>query len=110
MVREVEAALDAGAIGLSTGLIYAPGMHAPTSEIETLVAATARRGGLYATHMRNENDGLFAALDEAVAMIRAAFGGALSPVAANDGRADGRLLAVRRGLLPEKWKAHALHG
>ena len=54
MVAEVEAALDAGAIGLSTGLIYAPGMHAAPAEVEALVAATARRGGLYATHMRNE--------------------------------------------------------
>ena len=76
MVDAVEAALDAGAIGLSTGLIYAPGMHAPASEVEALVAATARRGGLYATHMRNESDGLFAALDESVATIRAAGPGA----------------------------------
>ena len=41
--REVEAALDAGAIGLSTGLIYAPGMHADAAELEALVAATAAR-------------------------------------------------------------------
>ncbi len=72
MVAEVEAALDAGATGLSTGLIYAPGMHAEPTEIETLVAATARRGGLYATHMRNESDELFASLDESVAAVRAA--------------------------------------
>ena len=72
MVAEVEAALDAGATGLSTGLIYAPGMHAEAAEIETLVAATARRGGLYATHMRNESDELFASLDESVAAVRAA--------------------------------------
>ena len=56
---EVEAALDAGAAGLSTGLIYAPGLHAPPDEVDALVAPTARRGGLYATHMRNECDGLF---------------------------------------------------
>ena len=54
MLAALEEALDAGAIGLSSGLIYAPGMHADAGEIETLVAATARRGGLYATHMRNE--------------------------------------------------------
>ncbi|HEY8635680.1 MAG TPA: D-aminoacylase [Candidatus Limnocylindrales bacterium] len=72
MVAEVEAALDAGAIGLSTGLIYAPGFHAAPAEIEMLVAATARRGGLYATHMRNEADGLFASLDESIAAVRAA--------------------------------------
>ena len=72
MVGEVEAALDAGAIGLSTGLIYAPGMHAEPAEVEALVTATARRGGLYATHMRNESDGLFASLDESIAAVRAA--------------------------------------
>jgi dihydroorotase/N-acyl-D-amino-acid deacylase len=76
MVAAVEAALDAGAIGLSTGLIYAPGMHAPASEVEALVAATARRDGLYATHMRNECDDLFASLEEAVGAIRAAGPGA----------------------------------
>ena len=45
MVAELEAALDAGAFGLSSGLIYAPGMHAPPAEIETLVGGggAARR-------------------------------------------------------------------
>jgi N-acyl-D-amino-acid deacylase len=76
MVVAVEAALDAGALGLSSGLIYAPGMHAPPDELVTLVAATARRGGLYATHMRNECDGLFDSLAEAIATIRAAGPGA----------------------------------
>ena len=72
MVREVEAALDAGAFGLSSGLIYAPGIHADTEELVSLVTVAARRGGLYATHMRNEAAGLFEALDEAIGTIRAA--------------------------------------
>jgi len=76
MTGEVEAAMDAGAMGFSTGLIYAPGMHAPASEVEALVAAASRRGGLYATHMRNESDDLFASLDESIAAIRAAGPGA----------------------------------
>ena len=76
MATEVEAALDAGAIGLSSGLIYAPGMHAAAAEIEALVAVTARRGGLYSTHMRNESSGLFDALDESIAAVRAAGSGA----------------------------------
>jgi len=76
MVGEVDAAMDAGAVGLSTGLIYAPGMHALAAEVEALVSATAGRGGLYATHMRNEGDGLFASLDESIAAIRAAGPGA----------------------------------
>ena len=72
MVRQVEAAMDAGAMGLSSGLIYAPGLHADADEIRALATATARRDGLYATHLRNEADGLFDALDEAVSTVRAA--------------------------------------
>ncbi len=67
MVREVDAAMDAGAIGLSSGLIYAPGLHADLAELQALAGAAARHGGLYATHMRNEAAGLFDALDEAIA-------------------------------------------
>lgn len=76
MVRHLREALDAGAIGLSSGLIYPPGIHAPPEELVRLVAATAKRGALYATHMRNESAGLFEALDEALATIRAAGPGA----------------------------------
>ena len=76
MVAEVEVAIEAGATGLSSGLIYSPGVHAAPDEVDTLVATAARRGGLYATHMRNEADGLFASLDESVAAVRAAGAGA----------------------------------
>jgi N-acyl-D-aspartate/D-glutamate deacylase len=76
MVAALEAALDAGAMGLSSGLIYAPGMHAPPEELEALSEATARRGGLYATHMRNEAAGLFRSLEEAIATARATGAGA----------------------------------
>ena len=80
MAREVEAALDAGAFGLSSGLIYTPGIHAGTGEIAALVTTATRRGGLYATHMRNEGAGLFASLAESLATIRAARdGGAVGP-------------------------------
>ena len=72
MVREVEAAMDAGAFGLSSGLIYAPGMHARPDEMAALVTGAARRGGLYATHMRDETAGLFTSLAESVTAIRAA--------------------------------------
>jgi N-acyl-D-amino-acid deacylase len=76
MIAALDEALDAGAIGLSSGLIYAPGMYATAVEIEALVAVTARRGGLYATHMRNESDELFTSLDESIAAVRAGGSGA----------------------------------
>ena len=72
MVREVEAAMDAGAFGLSSGLIYQPGMHAAPGELAALCTAATRRGGLYATHMRDETAGLFDSLAESIATIRAA--------------------------------------
>lgn len=76
MANEVDAALDAGAFGLSSGMIYAPGMHATAEEVATLVRVAARRGGLYATHMRNEATGLFDSIDEALSTIEAAGDGA----------------------------------
>jgi dihydroorotase/N-acyl-D-amino-acid deacylase len=72
MTAHTEEALDAGAVGVSTGLIYAPGMHARPDEVATLVAVAVRRGGLYATHMRNEAAGVHGAIDEAVATARKA--------------------------------------
>ncbi len=71
MVGEVEAAIEAGAIGLSSGLIYAPGVHAGPHEMAALVSAAARADALYATHIRNEAAGLFEALDEALTAVRA---------------------------------------
>lgn len=76
MERSLEEAIDAGAFGLSTGLIYAPGMHAPPAEVERLVRLAARRRALYATHLRSETEGLFDALDEAIRAARAAGDGA----------------------------------
>jgi dihydroorotase/N-acyl-D-amino-acid deacylase len=76
MARHLDEALDAGAFGLSSGLIYAPGVHARPEEVAALVRVAARRGALYSTHMRNEAAGLFDALEEAVATARAAGEGA----------------------------------
>ncbi len=50
----VEKAMQDGAVGLSTGLIYVPGNYAKTPEVVGLARAAAKHGGVYATHMRNE--------------------------------------------------------
>jgi len=76
MERELESAIEAGAMGLATGLIYAPALHARPAELARLVAVATRRGGLYATHIRNEAAGLFDALDEALETVRVAGEGA----------------------------------
>jgi len=66
MRREVEAAMEAGAFGMSTGLIYAPCMYAEPAEIEALCEVVARHGGLYASHIRGEGDSLERSLEEFV--------------------------------------------
>lgn len=59
-----------GAFGLSTGLIYAPGSFADPAEVRALAAVAERHGLLYATHLRDEGDGLLDALDEALSVAR----------------------------------------
>jgi N-acyl-D-amino-acid deacylase len=65
LVRE---GLDAGAVGLSTGLIYEPGRYARTEELVSLAREMTGTGALYATHMRNEGEGLLEAVGEALAI------------------------------------------
>ena len=77
MVREVDAAMDAGAIGpLERADLRARACTRTSRELQALAGAATRHGGLYATHMRNEAAGLFDALDEAIATIRGAGDGA----------------------------------
>ena len=62
----VDQAMKDGAVGLSTGLIYVPGTYAKTDEIVDLARVTARYGGLYATHMRNEGEKVADAIKESI--------------------------------------------
>lgn len=66
MVRLLREAMDAGARGLSTGLIYPPGIYSGTSEIISLARAAAAKNGVYATHMRSEGDMLIESIDEVI--------------------------------------------
>jgi N-acyl-D-aspartate/D-glutamate deacylase len=61
-------AMQQGAFGLSSGLIYAPGRYAKTDEIVELARVVADSGGFYATHMRSEGARLLEAIDEAIAI------------------------------------------
>ncbi len=71
MCRNLQAALEEGAWGLSTGLAYHPGTHAHPEEILALAHTAARHGGHYATHMRSESDTLLEALQEVLTLTRA---------------------------------------
>lgn len=68
----VARAMAEGAMGLSTGLQYVPGTYADTAEIVALARVAAARGGLYASHLRNEGTELEAAVAEAIAVGEAA--------------------------------------
>lgn len=67
----LEDALDQGVLGLSTGLEYVPGRFTPTEEIVAMARAVARRAGVYASHIRNEESMLLEAVDEAIRIGRA---------------------------------------
>lgn len=60
-----------GALGLSSGLEYAPGSFAQPDEVAELCRVAVENGGLYATHMRDEGDELLESLDEAIGVARA---------------------------------------
>lgn len=65
MRAQLQEALDAGALGLSTGLAYANAYAAPTEEVVALAEPLAAAGGLYATHLRSEFAEILEAMDEA---------------------------------------------
>lgn len=66
MQGHLAAAMEAGAVGVSTGLMYPPGSFAATDELIELTRVVAGYGGMYATHMRNEDNGLLDSLEEAI--------------------------------------------
>jgi N-acyl-D-amino-acid deacylase len=72
MTELVEAALASGACGASTGLEYTPGAFATRDELTALCKPLAARRLPYATHMRNEDDQLLEAIEEAISIARGA--------------------------------------
>jgi N-acyl-D-amino-acid deacylase len=72
MKQLVAESMEQGALGISSALIYAPGTYARTDELIELAKVAARYGGVYSTHMRNEGEEIFAAMDEAFRIGREA--------------------------------------
>jgi N-acyl-D-amino-acid deacylase len=68
----VATAMEQGALGVSTALIYPPGHYATTEELIALARVASRYGGLYASHIRSEGQSEMAALDEAIRIGREA--------------------------------------
>ncbi len=66
----VAASMRQGALGLSSALEYAPAPYASTEELIALASTAAQFGGIYATHMRSEQEGIMASIDEAIRIGR----------------------------------------
>ncbi len=64
MLASVEEGMEAGAVGMSTGLVYEPGRYASTEEVVDLAKVVGRHGGLYVSHMRDEGAGLLDSVKE----------------------------------------------
>ncbi|MCH9675827.1 MAG: D-aminoacylase [Gammaproteobacteria bacterium] len=78
--------IEAGVLGLSSGLIYEPGRYAQTQELIELASQLRDAGGLYATHMRDEGEQLLESVEEAIAIGA----GAGVPVQISHHKASGR--------------------
>ncbi|MGW5666856.1 N-acyl-D-amino-acid deacylase family protein [Micromonospora sp. NPDC003776] len=72
MCELLDEALAAGAAGLSTGLIYSPGVNAGTDEVIALARVAAAHGKPYVTHLRDEMSQVESALEEAIEIATAA--------------------------------------
>lgn len=71
MRADLQQALDAGALGLSSGLAYASAISAPTAEVAALAALLRGAHAIYATHMRTEGEKILDAIEEARTIARA---------------------------------------
>ena len=68
----VRKAMDEGAMGLTTALIYIPGVFARTDELVELAKVASQSGGMYISHMRSEGNRLLEAIDETLTIAREA--------------------------------------
>jgi N-acyl-D-amino-acid deacylase len=72
MKELVRQAMEEGAVGLGTSLPYVPAAFAPTEELIELARTAAEYDGLYISHIRNEGDEIFEAVDEFLSIVREA--------------------------------------
>jgi dihydroorotase/N-acyl-D-amino-acid deacylase len=70
MCRVMEEAMDDGAFGVATALIYPPNSYSPNHELTEVARVVGRRHGLYITHIRSEGDRLLESVDETIALGR----------------------------------------
>ena len=97
MKQVLEGEMKAGALGLSTGLSYLPGIYADTEELVELASVAARWGGIYATHLRDQGQKIREAVEEAILIgQRAGLPVQISHIKLADEAVWGRLELVRQ--------------
>jgi N-acyl-D-aspartate/D-glutamate deacylase len=101
MQRLLAESLEQGALGLSSGLIYAPGVYSETEELVALGAELRRQDRLYTSHIRGETSTLFEALREAISIgerngVRVQVSHLKAAGRGNHGRADELLAELER--------------
>ncbi len=72
MARALEQSLEEGALGLSVGLIYPPGMFSATGELAALAGLLRKSDGVFAAHVRGSSETLLPAVEELIGIGRAA--------------------------------------
>src|SRR2546421_12547282 len=72
MRAHVRRAMDEGAMGLTTALIYIPGVFAKTDELVELAKVASAAGGMYIAHIRSEGNRLLEGIDETLTIAREA--------------------------------------
>jgi N-acyl-D-amino-acid deacylase len=70
MKQFVAEGMEQGAVGLSSGLVYPPGMFADVEELAELCKVVVEYGGIYSTHMRDEEDHLLDSIEESIEVAR----------------------------------------
>jgi len=70
MKQMVKQSMEEGAMGIGSSLIYAPADYAPTQELVELCKVASAKGGMYISHMRNEDNLLMEALEELITISR----------------------------------------
>ena len=72
MKQMVQESMEQGAMGIGSSLIYAPADYAPTQELVELCRVASKNGGMYISHMRNEDNLLMEALEELITIAKEA--------------------------------------
>jgi N-acyl-D-aspartate/D-glutamate deacylase len=106
MRRLAAEAMEAGAFGMSSGLVYPPGLYCDTEELIEICRVVAGHGGVYATHMRGEADPVVDSVREALRIGREAG----IPVQISHHKAAGRenwgKVRITHGLIAEAARTH----